>query len=199
MKKKTLLATLALSLISSGLFVGCGESKNLDNSEGQGSNIPYLEENHANYKEHGSTQTPSPIKDANAKSIHWTISATTEEGASKLQEHIEFMEDKLLADKNPRAFDKLFLMEAYMKFNNLYSTSVERSSTDVVVSKNANTTCAYAVISAHSDVVSGDFFAQGDIHNDHSSTAEDILQSVACDSVRSDLSVYISQRQKTRK
>ena len=209
MKKQQIIQLLGSSLLASALLVGCGGSTDTKNGmgdggqgngseEGAGSNIPYLRTNHANYKEHGSNLTPAPVKDANAKSINWTIAATTEEGAIKLQEHLKFMEDKLLSDQNPRAWDKLFLMEAYMKYNRYYTTSVERSGTNVVVSKNANTACAYEVISAHSDAVSGDFFAQGEIMNDYSATAESILASSACDAVRTSLETYISQRQMGR-
>ena len=205
------------TLVAAVLLQGCGNSAENRNStstadqerRGNGStnngskerlesNIPYLRTNHANYAQHGSNMTPSPTKDTNKMSIDWTIAATTQEGAEKLQEHLQFMENKLLADQTPRAFDKLFLMEAYMKYNRYYTTSVERSSTNVVVSKQANTRCAYEVISAHSDAVSGDFFAQGDIDNDYSTIAENILDSSACDSVRSALENYIIQRQKIR-
>ena len=211
MRQKTLIKTLGFSLLAVALLVGCGGSstdttrgngngagEGSGNDEGEGSNILYLRENHANYKEHGSAQTPAPVKDANAKSINWTIAASTEEGAMKLQEHLAFMEAKLLNDENPRGWDKLFLMEAYMKFNRYYTTLVERSGTNVVVSKNATTACAYEVISAHSDAVSGDFFANGDIRQDYSSTAESILASSACDDVRGSVETYISQRQMGR-
>jgi len=216
MKKNTLLLTLGTSLIAAVLLVGCGSSstdttrgngngqgsgmgnQGDGSEEGEGSNIPYLRDNHANYKEHGSNLTPAPVKDANAKSINWTIAATTEEGAIKLQEHLAFMEERLLNDQNPRGWDKLFLMEAYMKYNRYYTTSVERSGTNVVVSKNANTACAYEVISAHSDAVSGDFFAQGDIMIDYSSTAESILASSACNAERTSVESYISSRQMGR-
>jgi len=216
MRQQTFIKTLGFSLLAATLLVGCGGSstdttrgngngagqggagQGDGSEEGAGSNIPYLRENHANYKEHGSAQTPAPVKDANAKSINWTIAATTEEGAIKLQEHLAFMEEKLLNDENPRGWDKLFLMEAYMKFNRYYTTAVERSGTNVVVSKNANTACAYEVISAHSDAVSGDFFAQGDIMNDYSATAESILASSACNDVRTSLETYIAQRQMGR-
>lgn len=109
------------------------------------------------------------------------------------------MDGQLQAGENPRAFDKLFLMEAYMKFNKYYMTSVEKSGTNVVVSKNANTTCAYEVISAHSDAVSGDFFGKGDLNNDYSSIAEGILASSACDDVRTSVESYISSRQMERR
>jgi len=212
MKNTTQLSTLALSLITATLLVACGGGSSTSNGmNGGGSStgdngditqmeatqIPYLRTNHANYSEHGSTQAPAAVKDANSKSIIWTISATTEEGATKLAEHIAYMEARLKEDKNPRAFDKIFLMEAYMKFNGYYSTSIEVSSTNVVVTKTANTSCAYDIISAHADVVSGDFFAQGIINIDHSATGDAILASASCDALRSDLTAYIAARKKT--
>ncbi|HHS92429.1 MAG TPA: hypothetical protein ENK82_03720 [Campylobacterales bacterium] len=199
------LTTISFSLVVSLLLIGCGGSgtgnKNAtaNDENGTASNIPYLKANHANYTEHGTTQIPAPVKDATTKSISWTITATTEESASKLAEHINYMDAKLQEGKNPRAFDKLFLMEAYMKFNKYYTTSVERSATNVVVSKKANTDCAYEVISAHSDVVNGDFFARGDTSKDYSNIAEGILASQACESVRVEVTNYISERQKDRK
>ena len=85
-----------------------------------------------------------------------------------------------------------------MKYNQYCMTNIERSGTNVVVSKNANTACAYEVISAHSDAVSGDFFARGDLMVNYSSRAESILASSACDDVRAPLSAYISSRQRSR-
>ena len=212
MKKFNMALTLGISLITASILVGCGGGSSTGgNGNGaggmgnggtdaaaDGSNIPYLRDNHANYTEHGSTQTPAPVKDANAKSINWTIAATTEEGAVKLQEHLAFMEEQLKTDQNPRPWDKLFLMEAYMKFNGYYTTSVEKSGTNIVVSKSANSACAYEVISAHSDAVSGDFFGKGDIMIDNSTTAERILASASCDAERSVVESYISARLKTR-
>jgi len=215
MKNETVAKRLAITLLGLTFLVGCGntssdtvgsqgnESSQAGNSSGNvdeptGSNIPYLRTNHANYKEHGSNVTPAPVKDPMARSINWTIAASTEDGAKKLAEHIVFMERQLQADQNPRGWDKLFLMEAYMKYNQYYTTNIERSGTNVVVSKNANTTCAYEVISAHSDAVSGDFFARGDLMVNYSSRAESILASSACNDVRASLETYIASRQRSR-
>jgi len=199
MRTKKHIQTIAISLFFMVVFVACGSTgTGTQGGQGSGSNIPYLKENHANYKEHGSTQTPAPTIDENTKSINWTIDATTEEGAIKLQEHLAFMEEKLRNDKNPRGWDKLFLLEAYMKYNIHYTTSVERTGTTVVVSKQAKTACAYEVILAHSDAVHGDFFARGEIEVDYSTRAEEIIASTACSSERSSLETYITQRQKNR-
>ncbi len=214
MKNTRVTKRIAITLLGLTFLIGCGNTSS-DTSDSQGnvssetgdslvnideptgSNIPYLRANHTNYKEHGSNATPAPVKDPTARSINWTIAATTEDGAKKLAEHILFMVRQLEADQNPRGWDKLFLMEAYMKYNKYYTTSIERSATNVVVSKNATTACAYEVISAHSDAVSGDFFARGALMVNYSSRAESILASVACDDVRESLSSYIVSRQRS--
>jgi len=196
-----------VSTLLAFILVGCGnsssqkETKKLqmteeinNNDEDSESYTPYLKEHHANYSQDGNSMTPSPTKDVNAKSIDWTIRASSNEGAENLVKHLHFMINKLENNGNPRPFDKLFLMEAYMKYNHYYITTVEQSATSVVVSKQAITDCAYKVIAAHSDVVSGDFFAQGDIKNDYSLKAETILVSSACDDVRTSVEAYISQR-----
>ncbi len=197
-RNKILITAVAATL----LLAGCGgeskESGNGSNSEGAASNIPYLKQNHANYKQDGSNMTPAPTKDASKMSIDWTIEANSKEAATKLADHIRYMESKLLADQNPRAFDKLFLMEAYMKYNGYYTTSIEQSGTSVVVSKQAKNGCAYRVIATHSDAVSDDFFARGDITKDYSSIAEGILNSSDCSTLKSNIESYIAQRQKQR-
>ncbi len=204
MQQKKFYTTVALSLLTAGLLVGCGsdtsKSKNnkSKNSEGEGSNIPYLRDHYSEYKEHGSAMTPTGVKDANAMTINWTIEADTLEGATKLKEHLAFMEAHLKGDKNPRAWDKLFLMEAYMKYNGHYTTSVEQTNKTIVVSKKATTACAYDIISAHADAVGGDFFGKGDIKVDYSARAESILSGVHCDTIRGDAESYITQRQKMK-
>lgn len=203
MQREIWVIRFGILFIMTVLLSGCGGGSNNNDSSATttmdtGSNIPYLRDNHANYSEHGSQQTPAPTKDANTKSINWTISATTEESAVKLQEHLAFMEKRLSSDQNPRPWDKLFLMEAYMKYNKYYTTHVERSATNVIVSKVANTVCAYDVIAAHADAVSGDFFARGDITIDNSFTAERILASAACDAERGVIESYITSRQRQR-
>jgi len=191
---------LIIGAVTTILLSGCGGSSSNGGEEGESggsaSNIPYLKQNHANYKEAGSNITPAPTKNSATMSLDWTIEASSEDAAKKLADHIRYMENKLLANQNPRAFDKLFLMEAYMKYNHQYTTSVEQSGKSVVVSKDAKNRCAYQVISAHSDAVSGDFFARGDTSKDYSSIAEQILNSSDCSSQKGDIETYISQRQR---
>ena len=201
MKANKFIKTTTVSIILSALLIGCGSSSDSNEFNGDDSlesNIPYLKQNHANYSEHGSDRTPAPTKDANKKSIDWLISATSKEGSKKLAEHIQYMVGQLQVGQNPRAFDKLFLMEAYMKVNHYYTTSVERDGTTVIISKNATTSCAYDVISAHSDAVSGDFFGKGDTDNDYSSIAEGILASASCSSEKVSIESYINDKQESR-
>jgi len=200
---------LATSLITV-ILIGCGggsstNSKNTTNNknsnneyEARASNIPYLKQNHSKYSQAGSSMTPAPAKDASKLSIDWTIEANSEEGAKKLAEHINFMVNKLKNGATPRAWDKLFLMEAYMKQNHYYTTSVERDGKLVVISKVAKNRCAYDVISAHSDAVSGDFFGRGVINKDYSSIAENILNSSECSSLKSSIESFISTHKKSR-
>ena len=211
---KTTIKLGALSLITSIFLIGCGDdtttveeptNSNTTTEETTASdaptesNIPYLKSNHANYSNHGSTSGfPTPTKDEAKKSIDWTISASTEDGATKLADHIQFMVNKLKNGDNPRAWDKLFLMEAYMKTNHQYTTQIEQTGTTVTVSKVATTLCAYEVISAHADAVSGDFFAQGIINKDNSSKAESILADSVCLNEKAKIEAYILENQKSK-
>jgi len=187
----------ATSLITV-LFIGCGTMNNRGEYEGSLSNIPYLKQNHSQYLQYGSNMTPAPTKDENNLRLDWTIEASSEEGAKKLADHIDFMTNKLKSGGTPRAWDKLFLMEAYMKQHHYYTTSVERNGKVVVVSKVAKNKCAYDVISAHSNAVSGDFFGRGVTNKDYSSIAENILNSSECSSLKSSIENFISSHQISR-
>lgn len=120
------------------------------------------------------------------------IYAKSEDNAIQLKDHIDFMTDKLTQGKTPRAFDKLFLMEAYMKYNKKYTTITTRDAKVIKVAKRANTSCAYEVIKKHSDAVSGDFFAHKNISKDYSIEAESILKSTFCTEEKSDIEKYIN-------
>ena len=104
------------------------------------------------------------------------------------------MTDKLTEGKNPRPQDKLFLLEAYMKYNKKYTTKTTIDGKVVKVSKQANTDCAYQVIKSHSDAVSGDFFAAGDIKQNYSVIAEGIVQSESCKNEKNALEAYIKEK-----
>jgi len=162
------------------------------------SNIPYLRSNHNNYSNKGSSLNPAPTKNAVDKSINWSIDAKSVEDAKILEEHIKYMTSKLKEGETPRAFDRLYLMEAYMKQNKKYTTSITRNDKNVIIKKVANDTCAYDVISAHSDGVSGDFFGKGDIMNDYSSIADRILASSSCDGDRESITAFITSKQFNR-
>ena len=188
---KILFGLVAFSVIS-----GCGGNGNGPSEE---SNIPYLKTNHNNYSKVTSDATPAPVKNNAALSISWSIKSKTETDAIKLYDHINFMVNKLEAGENPRAWDKLFLLEAFMKTANRYTTEVNKvNGTNVLITKTATDNCAYRVISAHSDAVSGDFFGQGVINNDYSSIAETIINSSDCLASKSDLETYVTANQITR-
>lgn len=211
MNKYRLLFALGL-FVSAIVLVGCGGGNNgsdnsilvdtskiehFDNNE-KGSNIPYLRENYMTYYEHGTLAKPQAFKDANNKKIQWIISASSKEGAIQLVGHIQFMVKKLEAGNNPRAWDKLFLMEAYMQKNGYYQTFVERAGIDVLIIKQAYTSCSYEILVAHSNAVGGDFFARGDVGQDYSLIAEAILASPSCVEEKIALEHYIIDRQHTR-
>ena len=180
-------------LLISTIFYGCKKESMQSGGMGAGSNIPYLKQNHSNYKDYGANFSPKPKKLDNQLRINWTIEAQSQNDANKLREHIEFMVDRLKRGYTPRGWDKLFLMEAYMKQNHYYTTNVEQNGKIVVVSKVAKNRCAYSVISAHADAVGNDFFARGVINKDYSSIAENILNSTQCSSLKSDIEDFISK------
>ncbi len=165
---------------------------------GNESNIPYLKSNHNNYSSQTSENNPAPVKDMDALSISWAIKAKTETDAEKLYDHINFMINELKNGKNPRAWDKLFLLEAFMKTAHRYTTVVDRNNTNIRITKTATDRCAYKVISAHSDAVSGDFFGQGIINKDYSAIAEEIIGSNDCSTSKTALEKYIVERLQSR-
>jgi len=198
MKKK--ISSILVGLIALSVINGCGgNGGNGGNGPSEESNIPYLKSNHNNYSKLTSEANPAPIKNETALSLSWSIKSKTETDAIKLYDHINFMVNTLENGGNPQPWDKLFLLEAFMKIAKRYTTEINRvDNINVLVTKTATDRCAYKVISAHSDVVSGDFFGQGVTSNDHSSTAEEIINSTDCSASKIDLETYITANQKTR-
>ncbi len=195
MKKIVTALSLALLVSSCG---GGGKGKGKGGGE-EGSNIQYLKTNHNSYSQLNSSEKPAPEKSESALSIQWGITAKTEEEAEKLYDHINFMIDKLEAGKTPRGWDKLFLLEAYMKTAFRYTTDLSREGvTKVLIKKIATDRCSYEVISAHSDAVRGDFFGQGVIDTDYSSIAEGIINSSYCSDSKTKLEQYVKDNQKTK-
>ena len=203
MKKITTVSILGLALFISA----CGGSDSKGQGKGQqgqggggeeGSNIQYLKSNHSSYTQSNNEETPAPIKNEAGLSIAWIVSGKTEENAVKLYDHINFMVDKLKEGKTPRAWDKLFLLEAYMKTSHRYTTDLSKEGTNVLITKTATDNCAYKVISAHSDAVSGDFFARGIINVDYSLIAESIINSSDCASSKVELEEYVRNNQKEK-
>jgi len=184
-----------ISLLSFSVITGCGGDAPI---KGAGSNIPYLKANHLNYKDTTTATTPAPTKDLGAQTITWSITADTETDAIKLFDHIKFMTGKLETDKNPRPWDELFLIDAYMKTNFRYTTDTNRLTNTVTITKAATDSCAYQVISAHSDVTKGDFFAQGIIDIDYSPIAQTIINSPDCLASKPALDAYILARKKAK-
>lgn len=195
---------ISLTVISmTALLYGCGgdSKKNTESEEGNGSaaNISYLKTNHSNYTQYAGEGSPTPIKKMDALSLQWSIVAKTETDAIKLYDHINFMVSELKAGENPRAWDKLFLLEAYMKTSHRYTTVINKEEANkLLIIKTATDRCAYDVISAHSDAVSGDFFGQGIINKDYSSIAENIINSAACSISKVNLVSYIRKNQKPK-
>lgn len=175
------------------IMVSC---KDGNSSGDKGSNIKYLKSNHSSYQDNQygkiGNRPPAPTQDDANTKITWAIVADSLENAEKLEKHIKFMVNKLKDGETPRAFDRLFLMEAYMKQNHYYTTSIQRSGKEVTIVKAATNQCAYRVIKAHSSAVSGDFFGKGDIRQDYSSIADTILNSSECSSMKSSISNFIS-------
>jgi len=196
---------IIILLMSFTLLAGCGGggSNDTNSSESQNeneqSNISYLKTYHTNYSDINGAQIPLPTKNMDALSIQWYISANTTEDAIKLHDHISFMNQKLIDGENPRGWDKLFLLEAYMKTAHRYSTFVSiENDTNVLVTKAATDLCAYDIIAAHSDVVSHDFFGQGITNMDYSATAESIMNSRNCSLSKSEMESYITAHIKPR-
>jgi len=154
------------------------------------SKIPELRWNHQSFSDTAGGH-PSPIAMGGGL-VYWDITAETERQAADLEKHIKFMSWVLKRGGTPRAWDGLFVIEAAMKDH--IATNVEREGHRVVVNKVADNDCAYEIIKAHAKAVSEEFF-NGDLSQDHTQIAYDIVALPACDEYRPQLEQALGVRE----
>jgi len=173
------------------------ESGNVENQDG--SYIPYVTENHAEYYHPESSEHPAPIFDEENYKVTWFIQANTDEQATNMKRHIDFMASKTHQGATPRAWDKLFLMEAYFASNHNYEVNVTINDERIVeVHKDSDNACSFEATKAHANAVSNDFFGLGDTSTDYSFAAEEILATEACDPYRAEIEAFIENNQQER-
>ena len=96
----------------------------------------------------------------------------------------------------PRAWDKLFVLEAFL--HDQIHTEVEQKDTRITVYKTGDTECAYELVKVHASAVSNEFFATGDISADHSYAAEQILAMDICAAQREEAEAFIAEHWEPR-
>jgi hypothetical protein len=156
--------------------------------------IDYLAANYASYTTAGTSNSPVASFDDANMSVRWAIATQTTEQANNLKSHVIYMEQAILNGQNPRAWDKLFLMDAYMDQTHTYTTTITVNGTEVIIDKVAKNACAYALIKTHAQGVGGWFF-HGDIQVSFSNLADQIIALPACDAERAGLNAYIAANQ----
>ena len=166
------------------------EEGNIENQGG--SMISYVTENHAEYFQPGTANYPAPVFDEENYKVTWFIQSNTEEQAINMKRHIDFMASRTHKGKTPRAWDKLFLMEAYFAQHHNYEVTVTINDNNIVeVHKDSDNACSFEATKAHANAVSGDFFATGNTHTDYSYAAEDLLTQEICTEYRDDIEEFI--------
>jgi hypothetical protein len=199
--------SLVTALISATLLVtGCGGGASAGGSPASvaapaakaptESYISYLATNYPSYTTAGTSNSPAATFDDANMSVRWAIATQTTEQANNLKSHVLFMENAILRGQNPRAWDKLFLMDAYMDQAHTYTTTITVNGTEVIIDKVAQNACAYALIKTHAQGVGGWFF-HGDIKVSFSNLADQIIALPACDVERTGLNAYIAAHQTT--
>ncbi|HES77218.1 MAG TPA: hypothetical protein ENO09_09475 [bacterium] len=159
--------------------------------------ITYLTNNHAAYSEAGTHRNPAAQFDDANLTLRWVIDAQTSEQAGNLKKHIEFMVNALEQGQHPRPWDKLFLMDAYLKQQHRYKTLVSLVNNQVVIDKTANDACTYLMLKTHAQGVSGKFF-EGDIKVSFSNYADQVIASPSCVNDRDAIQTYIAQNIKDK-
>ena len=187
MFKNSLLIT-----VSSLLLSACNEDNlnQFQNKAQNGSNIPYLKDNHASYRDTNNIAFEPYAIELNGDQLYWDIYAETEEQASTLKDHIEFMGDKLDQGAYPRSWDKLFILEAEM--HAMIHTEITLNGQQVTINKTADNPCALLVMKTHAEAVSQEFFKNGDTSVDHASIADDIINSIECSEYKAQFEEAIS-------
>lgn len=156
----------------------------------RGSLINYMRREHHAYRHYSDVRNAPSSERINGYEIYWDIEADDATHARRLKTHIEFMGAALEMGSYPRKWDKFFVIDAAM--HKYVHTDVQVTGTRVQITKRADNACSYAIIKAHADVVSKEFFARGDTSVDHSPVADMILASSACDDYRDYLEARVS-------
>jgi|GEM_PF-3337728 len=173
------------------------EKGNIENQGG--SMISYVTENHAEYFQPGTIDYPAPVFDEENYKVTWFIQSNTEEQAINMKRHIDFMASKTHKGMTPRAWDKLFLMEAFFAQHHNYGVTVTINDNNIVeVHKDSDNACSFEATKAHANAVSGDFFASGNTHTDYSYAAEDLLTQEICAEYRADIEEFIENNQESK-
>ena len=167
------------------------EVSQLDSESSGGANIKYLRENHDHYSHYSDTSSYPGELHINGDQVYWDIQANTEQDATILAGHIEFMGNALEEGNIPRAWDKLFVLEAFL--HEQIHTEVEQEDTRVTIYKTGDNACAYELVKVHASAVSNEFFATGNISADHSSAADDILAMDICADQRDEAEAFIAE------
>lgn len=172
---------------------GISQNSKSGNNE---SYIPYLRSNHDHYSDYANASSHPLQIVINGDQVYWDIEAESETDASYLAKHIEFMVSALDKDKIPRAWDKLFVLEAF--FNEQVTIEIIVDGLRVSIYKTATNSCAFELVKAHASAVSIEFFAQGDVSVDHSSAADDILAMEACSEQRNAAEAFVLEHWEPR-
>jgi hypothetical protein len=191
-------------LVCSLVLAGCGGGGS-GNGNGNGGNansggggaptesyINYLATNHAGYANTTTGDNPQARFEDSANTVSWLLSTQTTEQADNLQKHITFMINAQEKGEHPRAWDKLFLADAYLKQAHRYQTVVSVSGNTVSIQKTAVDVCTYAFLKAHATGLSGNFF-EGNIKVNFTAEAEKLIASDVCSADRGALEAYIAQ------
>jgi hypothetical protein len=151
--------------------------------EARGSEIGYLKRQHAVF-------TADFIENG-ARSIEWQVHAPAR-AIDRLVNHLAFMKSRLERGRVVRAWDKFFVLDAALfPYYDMDLTRAGRQ--NLVIHKWADNDCAYEVVRTHAHVVRSEFFAHGDLSNDHSAIADAIIALPACDTYRDELNAFIAQ------